>query len=294
MTGERPVVPDHTVVIPTVGRELLRGCIDSIADGSHWPAELVVVDQGRSQAVADWLARLRARGLRAVHVPSRQTGIAAATNRGLERVQTAYVAVTHDDCRVRGDWLATLSAQLRQAGDAVVTGRVEPEGGGLVLTVVTSPTPRTYTKPLLDGDVLFPPNMGFPLRLLDRVGLFDEHPALRAAGEDSEWAHRALRAGVPIVYDQGVVVGHVGWMPDSRLLATYRRYARGQGAFYGRHLRRGDAFIARRATRDLVRGPWLVVRALATRNPRLLSMGRGEVAGILPGILAGLRNARPD
>ncbi|MDP8970454.1 MAG: hypothetical protein M3N52_08185, partial [Actinomycetota bacterium] len=158
--------------------------------------------------------------------------------------------------------------------------------------LVTSLTPTTYTRPLLDGDVLFPPNMGFPLRLLQRVGMFDEHPALRVAGEDSEWAHRALRAGVPIVYDPDVVVGHVAWMPDSRLTATYRRYARGQGAFYGRHLRRGDAFIARRAGRDLIRGPWLVVRGVATRNPRLVAMGRGEVAGILPGILAGLRGPR--
>ena len=138
--------------------------------------------------------------------------------------------------------------------------------------------------------MLFPPNMGFAVRLLDRIGWLDEHPSLATAGEDNEWAHRALRAGVRIVYDPTVVVGHLARHRPADLPALYRRYARGQGAFYGTWLRRGDRFIARRAARDLVRAPWLLVRGLVTRNSELISMGRGEVTGLLPGILAGLRN----
>jgi len=70
----------------------------------------------------------------------------------------------------------------------------------------------------------------------------------------------------------------------------YRRYARGQGAFYGTWLRRGDPFIALRAARDLLRVPWLLLRGLVTRNSELIAMGRGEMLGLLPGIAAGLRN----
>jgi GT2 family glycosyltransferase len=283
----RPVLPDLSVVIPTVGRDLLEGCLRSIAEGSHWPAALLVIDQGSSPAVASWVGRLRAAGLQAEHLPSTETGIAAATNRGLERVRTPFAAVTHDDCRVAPDWLATMAARLGEAGTAILTGRVEPEGEGAISAVKTLPTPAVYTRPLLDGDVLFPPNMGFPMRVPERIGYFDEHPSLRSAGEDNEWAYRALRAGVPIVYDPSVVVRHVAWQRD--ILPIYRRYARGQGAFYGKFLRRGDPFIARRAARDLLRGPWLLVRGLATRNHDLTAMGRGEVTGILPGILAGMR-----
>jgi GT2 family glycosyltransferase len=282
-----PVTLDLSVVIPTVGRDLLERCLRSIAEGSHWPAALIVVDQGASPAVASWVERLRAAGLEAEHLPSRETGIAAATNRGLERVRTPFVAVTHDDCRVADDWVATMAARLASSGMVVLTGRVEPEGEGAISAVKTSPTPATYTEPLLDGDVLFPPNMGFPMRVPERIGYFDEHPSLRYAGEDNDWAYRALRAGVPIVYDPTVVVRHVAWQRD--ILPIYRRYARGQGAFYGKFLRRGDRFIARRAARDLLRGPWLLARGLATRNHDLTAMGRGEVAGILPGILAGMR-----
>jgi len=283
----QPVVPDLSVVIPTVGRDLLEGCLRSIAEGSHWPAALIVVDQGSSPAVAAWVARLRAVGLQAEHLPSSETGIAAATNRGLERVHTRFAAVTHDDCRVAGDWVATMAARLASSGLVVLTGRVEPGGEGAISAIKTLATPVTYTRPLLDGDVLFPPNMGFPMRVPERIGYFDEHPSLRYAGEDNDWAYRALRAGVPIVYDPTMVVRHVAWQRD--ILPIYRRYARGQGAFYGKFLRRGDPFIARRAARDLLRGPWLLARGLATRNHDLTAMGRGEVTGILPGILAGMR-----
>ena len=288
--SRRAVAPQMTVVVPTLGGPLLQGCLESIADGGIWPARLVVVDQSGDHHTPDWLAALQARGLDVVRVVAKPAGISAATNRGLEEVRTAYAAVTHDDCRVEGDWLIRMAARLDEAGDVIVTGRVEPLGEGIVLTVKTSDQPQTYTTPLLDGDVLFPPNMGFAVRLLNRVGWLDEHPSLATAGEDNEWAHRALRAGVRILYDPTIAVGHLARHRPEDLPGLYRRYARGQGAFYGTWLRRGDVLIARRAVRDLMRAPWLLLRGLATRNFELVSMGRGEVAGLVPGIIAGLCN----
>jgi GT2 family glycosyltransferase len=277
-------------VIPTVGSPLLEGCLESIAAGGTWPAELIVVDQGASPAVASWIERLRIRGMNARHVPSSRTGIAAGTNQGLRLVRSRFVAVTHDDCRVRSDWLVRLAERLPTIGDAVLTGRVEPDGDGIVLTVKLATEPAVYRAPQLHADVLFPPNMAFPIRLLRRVGAFDEHRSLLTAGEDNDWAYRALRAGVPLVYDPAITVGHLARFTRSDLPALYRRYARGQGAFYGKHLRRGDAFIARRALHDLLRAPWLLLRGLAARNTELIAMGTGEVTGLPHGILAGLRN----
>jgi GT2 family glycosyltransferase len=131
--------------------------------------------------------------------------------------------------------------------------------------------------------------MGFPMRVVWRIGYLDEHPSLRYAGEDNDWAYRALRAEVPIEYDPTVAVSHLAWQSEAALPAIYRRYARGQGSFYGKHLRHGDRFIGRRAIRDVVRGPWLLLRGIVSRNRELTAMGRGEVSGLLPGILAGLR-----
>jgi GT2 family glycosyltransferase len=286
----RTIAGNVTVVVPTMGGAFLQGCLESIARGTVWPARLVVIDQGTDEVVARWVAVLQQRRMAVLHVQTAPAGISAATNRGLREVRTGFAAVTHDDCRVRHDWLERLAARLDEVGDAIVTGRVEPEGEGIVLTVQTADRPAVYTSPILHGDVLFPPNMGFALRLVDRIGRLDEHPSLATAGEDNEWAHRALRAGVRIVYDPTIIVGHLARHRREDLPGLYRRYARGHGAFYGTWLRRGDGFIARRAGRDLVRAPWLLARGLITRNSDLIAMGRGEIEGLLPGILAGLRN----
>jgi GT2 family glycosyltransferase len=290
MTDARPIWEDLTVVIPTLGRSLLIECLRSIAGGTRWPAEVIVVDQGRNPETAAAIQDVVAVGVSITHVPSTQTGIAAGTNRGLERARTAFVATTHDDCLVRPNWVRELSERLPELGRAILTGRVEPDGEGLVLTVVTQDERRVYTRPMIDRDVLFPPNMAFPIHVLERVGYLDEHPSLRSAGEDNDWAYRALRAGVPIVYDPAVVVGHVGWQDPRDRTEVYRRYARGQGSFYGKYVRRADMFIMKRVIRDVVRAPWLLVRGIATRNSDLVAMGWADVTGLVPGLLAGLRN----
>ena len=289
-TVARATAADVTVVIPTLGGPLLSGCVESIARGTVWPARVVVVDQSGASATPEWMARLRMQGMDIVHVLATPAGISAATNLGLRQARTRFVAVTHDDCLVRSDWLERMAAGLAGAGEAILTGRVEPAGEGIVLTVKTDPLPATFTRPRLTGDVLFPPNMGFALGVLDRVGWFDEHPSLATAGEDNEWAHRALRRGVAITYDPTIVVDHLARHGPADLPGLYRRYAHGHGAFYGTWLRRADPLIAVRAGRDLLRAPWLLIRGLLTRNRELVSMGRGELTGLLPGILQGLRN----
>jgi GT2 family glycosyltransferase len=289
--GRRTIVTDLSVVIPTLGRWLLEGCLEALLSGTSWPAEVIVVDQSSSAEVAAWVDQLCRSGMSARHVPSTQRGIAAGTNRGVELVRTRYVAVTHDDCRARPDWIARLGRRLGEVGDVVLTGQVQPEGDGHVPTTVTAAEAITYRKPLRDRDVLFPANMGLALRVFDRVGRFDEHPLLNWAAEDNDWAYRALRGGVPIVYDPGLVVGHLAWRSAAEIAATYRRYAFGQGAFYAKHIQRGDLFLARRAARDLARGPWLVMRGAWSGNAELLQLGRAEVAGIGPGLVAGLRRS---
>jgi GT2 family glycosyltransferase len=255
-----------------------------------WPAELLVVDQGASAMVRGWVEELNERGLRVRHLESKQRGIAAGTNHGLERVRTPFVATTHDDCRVHPRWLEALSGRVPMIGDAILTGRVEPDGPGIVLTVVTSREPAVHSDPKISRTVLFPANMAFPFRLLSRIGYLDEHRSLRLAGEDNDWAYRALRAGVSIVYDPDVAVSHLAWQDRSHLRSLHRRYAKGQGSFYGKYIRKGDRFIMTRAMRDLARAPWLLLRGLATGNRDLMAMGAGEVTGLLPGILSGLRN----
>jgi GT2 family glycosyltransferase len=290
-SAARTVHQDLTVVVPTVGRPVLSDCLAALAAGASWPARVIVVDQSASPAIGERVAWLQDRGLDAVHLPSRQTGAAAARNRGLERAATALVAAVDDDCCVAIDWADRMVERLRAHPGAVVSGRVDPEGHQQLPSTITVTTPAVHTRPLWDRDPLFTGNMATELATFRRVGPFDESPSL-AGAEDNDWGYRALRLGVPIVYAPEVVVTHLDWRGNDELAAIYRRYARAQGGFYGKHLRRSDPFIAGRALRDLVRGPWLVLRAEVTRNADLAAIGRAEVAGILPGIVAGLRGGR--
>jgi GT2 family glycosyltransferase len=288
--AEHPLHPDLTVVVPTVGRAVLSACLDALGGGTAWPARVIVVDQSASAAVARRVDSLRDRGLDAVHVPSRQTGAAAARNRGLERADTTFVAAVDDDCCVAPDWSDRLMERFRAHPGAIISGRVDPEGDRQLPSTITAAAPAVHTRPLLDRDPLFTGNMGTALSTFQRVGPFDESPSL-AGAEDNDWGYRALRLGVPIVYAPEVAVTHLDWRDPRELAGIYRRYARAQGGFYGKHLRRHDLFIAGRAARDLVRGPWLVLRAAASGNDELAVLGRAEVRGILPGIIAGLRSA---
>lgn len=287
-----PVLHDLTVVIPTLGRDILERCLEALAGGSARPVEVVVVDQGRREEVGRWAADFSERGLSVRHVPSDGRGRAAAVNLGIELAKTRFVAVTDDDCLAEPDWTVSLVRRLRARPDAVVTGRVEPAGNGPNPSVVTSLEPDEQRRPRLTFDRLSGGNMGVAVDVFRTVGPLDEHPTVRTA-EDGEWAYRALRAGTPILYAPEAVVRHLAWRETAAREDQYRCYARSHGGFYGKYLRRGDVFIAARAAVHLARAGrrWLLGRIRADHEAARL--GRAYVLGLGPGILTGLRRDRP-
>jgi GT2 family glycosyltransferase len=287
----KPIVDDITIVIPTLGRPILEECLHHIAGGSVWPATVIVVDQSSSPEVATWLARLDTSGLRAEHVPSQQRGRASGVNRGLERVQTQFVAVTDDDCFVDETWLAKLAEHLRQSPEAIVTGRVEAAGDEEVVALKTSLVPRIDRRPRLKHDSVCGGNMGVAISIIQRIGPLDEDPCLRTA-EDCEWSYRALRAGVPVIYAPDVLVHHVGWRDKEARERQYASYARSNGGFYGKYLRKGDSFIALRTVIHLARALRRWILGLVTGNREQVLNGRAYVVGLLPGIINGWRAGR--
>jgi GT2 family glycosyltransferase len=290
----RPLLADISVVIPTLGRPILESCLCWLADGSHWPGQLIIVDQGQNQLVAQWLGRLQEAGLKALYVPSGQNGRSAGINRGLEQVQTRFVAITDDDCFVTADWLYKLVLRLRQEPEAIVTGRVDQAGDETVaFSVVTSRTSKRYERPQLKAHPFIGGNAGLAMESVWRIGLFDEHPCLQAA-EDSDYGYRALRRGIPIVYDPDIVLLHYHWRDAGQRAARYADYARSQGGFYGTHLRWGNWIIWAQAARDLARGPLRWLRGALRHDQDMIDRGRADTLFMPSGILAGLhrRNRR--
>ena len=289
----RPVIEDISIVIPTLGRDIIEQSLHWIVKGSAWPGCLIIVNQGPDEKVEGWLQHLRSLGLNTKHIRSNQRGRSAGVNRGLEQVETTFAAITDDDCFVDVDWLNNLANRLRLNPNTIVTGRVEAAGEDMII-VVTSTTPAIYHKPRLKFDSMSGGNMGTSISVVREVGLFDEDPCMQTA-EDAEWSYRALRKGISIIYDPDVCLWHFGWRDPAKRAEQYRHYALSHGGFYGKYLRKGDWFILLRVVIHYLRTFRRWINGWRRGNEDLAMLGRAYFLYLLPGIIAGLRSRkRPD
>jgi GT2 family glycosyltransferase len=284
----KPILDDISIVIPTLGRPILEQSLFWLLVGSAWPGYLIVVEQGSNKDVVDWLKRVQELGIRVKHIVSDQRGRSAGINRGLEQVDTRFVAITDDDCFVDENWLVNMARRLRLSPEMVVTGRVEAAGEDVIL-VVTSTTPSVQSRPRLKFDLLSGGNMGTSLAVFRKVGLFEEDPVMPTA-EDAEWAYRALRNGISIRYEPEIVVNHFGWRDDNKRAEQYRHYALSHGGFYGKYLRKGDFFILIRAALHFLRASRGWLRGSLGHDSEYALIYRSYFLKLLPGIIAGIRS----
>ncbi|MFQ5983176.1 MAG: glycosyltransferase family 2 protein [Woeseiaceae bacterium] len=285
----RPIDNELTLLIPTLGRPLICDCLRSIVAGSLWPGQIIVVDQGPMEEIPMWLDEIATLGIRTRYRRSAETGRSRALNQGLELVDSRYVLITDDDCLVDESWTRNLAQHLRSFLAGVFTGRITAAGEQPILGTVLSEKAGVARKPGLLFDRLSGGNLGAAMDVFHLVGLFDEDPCV-AFAEDGEWAYRALRYNVTIAFVPDVIVKHRGWRAPDEREHQYAEYARSHAAFFGKYLRRGDAFIAIRALLHFGRAirRWLVG---VTRGERdLAANGRAYATYFVPGLISGLRS----
>jgi GT2 family glycosyltransferase len=288
-TGEKSprVLHDFTVIIPTVGRPILQRCLQSIANGTVLPSRIILIDQGENPVVGEWLQSLEAIGLETFHLRSTERSPASARNRGIEKVRTRFVVAIDDDCVAEKDWLEKMESQLHQNPGGIITGRLEPAGDGIPPTLATSIVPRLYRRPSVrDSSPLSSANMGFALSTARDIGPFDGN---LFTAEENDWAYRALRAGIPIFYVPEIVVYHVHWRDKIQMVAVYRAYAWGQGAFYGKHLRQGDWSMILRTSILLVRGMRALILGFLNNDYGWRAYGYAKLISLMKGFIAGVQ-----
>ncbi len=288
----KPIIRDVSILIPTLGRDTLEKCLLSLACADSWPECIIVIDQGDNSAVGIWRDTLRNAGMKIVYLKLSIKGIARAMNLGIDHVLTTFINVTHDDCVVATDWLTNMNEQLEKNPDTIISGRVEPGSEGVVLSVNTRRRPVIYNHPLLTEDILYPCNMGFSVKTYKQIGPFDESPLFTSAAEDNDWAYRALRNGIQIIYAPEVTVFHADWRDEETLISAYKVYAQAQGAFYGKYLRNGDLFMALRAGLNLISAPWKWMCGIIEGNDNKIIRGRAFTLYLLSGIINGLKEEK--
>ena len=283
-TGAVPV----TVVIPTIGRlEPLRRCLESLARSAPPPAEVLVVDQSHDPAIEAAVTEVV--GAQGRVVRGDGVGVARARNDGLRAAAHDVVLVTDDDCTVAPDWVSTGSRLATMHPGAIVTGKVLPVGDPrAVPSTKDDPSPRDLSGERRGG-WLFGNNMVLPRSAVLELGGFDERFGPDEAAEDNEFCYRWLKARRPLRYEPSLVVDHHDWRSPDDLQRLYVRYARGEGFFYAKHLRRGDLRMLRFVVRDL---GW-ALRGLASgvvkRRQSWTDSRRGILRGMPRGFVAGWR-----
>jgi GT2 family glycosyltransferase len=278
---------DYTVIIPTVGRPILRECLEAIVKGHVLPARIIVVDQGDNLEVAKWLLRVGdGSGVDVLHIHSVGRSPASARNEGIGQVRTQFIAAIDDDCLAEFHWLEKMVEHLSENPGGIVTGRVEAAGDGVPQTVVTFTAPYLMKSlPIQNLSPLATGNMGVSCDIARRIGVFDEY---LFTAEDTDWAYRAMRMGIPILYTPDIIVYHHHWRDRIQSSTNYKEYAKGLGAFYGKHLRQGDWSMILRFLLVLFRGSKSLLKGWVLQDQDLFHDGYARLTKLIPGLINGL------
>jgi glycosyltransferase involved in cell wall biosynthesis len=253
---------DVTVVVPTSGRAgYLEVTLESLrAQSAATPHELLVVDDGSSDATGEVAARFGARVIR--HGDRR--GLNTARNTGLREAAGELIAFVDDDVFAPPGWLAALVEGAARHQDAEAFGgpiraRFEghaPRGCGRedppITTLDLGPADA-------EADMVWGANMAVRRSAVERIGDFDESFD-RSHGDEEEWLLRLRAAGGRIVYLADAGLDHRRAEGDSGLGSLARAaYRRGRGARSSDE-RHGKAPAALREARNVAGAGWHTVR----------------------------------
>jgi len=272
-----------SVIIATRDRcDALKNCLKHMARAAEnvsGECEVIVIDNGSSDGTRDVIRDFvqdNSRLFRSIYEPV--PGKSNALNRAIEIASGSVLAFTDDDCYVDEAWIRSIAAEFEADGVlGALCGRVELfDPRDLPISIRTSRDRCVLNTADLALTVPMGCNMACSRAVIESVGGFD--PALgpgSAAGavaEDADFVYRVWKAGHKLVYTPGVWLRHHhGRRLAKDELALRKKYVVGRGAFYLKHLRRGDRTIAKLAyweVRNHVRRR--LTTAKEARNPKPL------------------------
>jgi O-antigen biosynthesis protein len=216
-TTDGPWPPVSVVVCTHNGQKTLEECLERLGALTYPDYEVIVVNDGSSDASAEIARRYGATLIETDH-----RGLGHARNKGIEAARGEIVAFLDDDAYPDADWLHYVAALLRANGHAGVGGpNIPPADDGLVAECVAAAPGGPIHVLISDREAEHVPgcNMAFRKDVLEEVGCFDER--FRVAGDDVDLCWRLQKAGRTLGFSAGAVVMH-------RRRDSIRRYLRQQ------------------------------------------------------------------
>jgi|GEM_PF-640326 len=170
------ISPLVSVIIPVYqGERLIRGAVRSALNQTHRHLEIIVVDDGSTDATLSVLASVHDPRLRVLRQPN--AGTAAARNLALAQARGAYIAFLDCDDRWLPEKIETEIRTLQSAGEPVAVAYSSyyavDDRGRLLNPAPERRVGGQLLEMLLDGDdFLIPSACLFDRRIFDRVGGF--------------------------------------------------------------------------------------------------------------------------
>jgi GT2 family glycosyltransferase len=290
------------VAISTRDRaDLLERCLQSLADGTLTPAEIVVADQSDGPETQELVTRLPATPESVRYIRARPGGLGVAQNDAFRATTAPVVAVLDDDCVADERWLESIARAFAAEEVAFVSGPVLPLGpdapGLHAVASRTSLQRRELDAHVMPWDAGSGNNFAVRRHWFERIGGCDERLGPGAPGRgglDMDLFRRLLRAGARGLYNPDVLVLHERATTAGRLARRFP-YGYGMGACCVLWIRQRDtqgfrvlarwiAMRSNRLARSLVRRRWQAV------HEELLVLA-GTARGVLFGLSA--REHRP-
>jgi glycosyltransferase involved in cell wall biosynthesis len=176
-------------------------------------------------------------------------GKSAALNTGIKESRGEILAFTDDDCLPNPDWLSSIVEEFSADPSlGAIGGRVELYNKQDKPVSIRTCTQRTLiSTPNQLFSLLIGCNMAVHRRVCERVQEFDTSlgPGNRTrALEDMDFLYRIYKQGFKMVYSPAVLVFHNhGRRSEADVQSLTRNYLIGRGAFYCKHILRGDRDI---------------------------------------------------
>jgi GT2 family glycosyltransferase len=214
--------PRVSVVVCTYnGARTIRDCLDALSRLDYPDYEVIVVDDGSSDATG-----VIARQYDCRLIQTENRGLANARNTGLAAATGEIIAYLDDDAYPDSDWLTYLAATFLRTGYAGVGGpNIAPPGDGPIAECVARAPGGPVHVLVTDREAEHIPgcNMAFRKSCLEAIGGFD--PQFRTAGDDVDVCWRLQERGWTLGFHPAAMV----WHHRRNSLRTYWRQQIGYG-----------------------------------------------------------------
>jgi glycosyltransferase involved in cell wall biosynthesis len=198
--------PEISVIIPAYANgEQLQACLEALERQVYPPAfEVIVVDNGSTPP----LQIPERPGWRVVR--EERIGSYAARNHGVANARGQFLVFIDTDCIPELLWLRACKERLTRESGIVIGGHIEtvyedPEAPRAVEIFDKITTPLDQKSYVERWNFAATANLAIRKADFDRVGPFCAD--LKSYG-DREWCHRAIAAGLRLVYADEAVVNH--------------------------------------------------------------------------------------